>query len=144
MRKLLLYRLYSFNEALSFQLFIKSECVYILCVCVCVCVCESRSSSLSAVNAMLREQLEQAGLANEALSQDIRRLTADWTKAREELEQREADWRREEEVGRHFTSSSAFSDIVFHLTVRYFQHEDALKGIEVVKQITPSNTRTCF
>lgn len=47
---------------------------------------------------MLREQLEQAGVANEALSQDIRRLTADWTKAREELEQKESDWRREEEV----------------------------------------------
>ncbi|RXN03156.1 rootletin isoform X1 [Labeo rohita] len=60
---------------------------------------QQRSSGLSAVNAMLREQLEQAGLANEALSQDIRRLTADWTKAREELEQRESDWRREEEVG---------------------------------------------
>lgn len=57
-----------------------------------------RSSSLSAVNAMLREQLEQAGLANEALSRDIRRLTADWTKAREELGQKESDWRREEEV----------------------------------------------
>lgn len=59
-----------------------------------------RSSSLSAVNAMLREQLEQVGLANDALSQDIRRLTADWTKAREELEQKETDWRREEEVGK--------------------------------------------
>lgn len=54
---------------------------------------------MSTVNAMLREQLEQASLANEALSQDIRRLTADWTKAREELEQKESDWRREEEVG---------------------------------------------
>lgn len=51
------------------------------------------------MNAMLREQLEQAGVANEALSQDIRRLTADWTKAREELEQKESDWRREAEVG---------------------------------------------
>lgn len=50
------------------------------------------------MNAMLREQLEQASVANEALSQDIRRLTADWTKAREELEQKELDWRREEEV----------------------------------------------
>ena len=67
-----------------------------------MCAGVSRSSSLSAVNAMLREQLEQAGLANEALSQDIRRLTADWTKAREELEQREADWRREEEVRQPF------------------------------------------
>ena len=52
------------------------------------------------MNAMLREQLEQSGLANEALSQDIRRLTADWTKAREELDQKETDWRREEEVWR--------------------------------------------
>uniref|UniRef100_A0A8B9RJA6 Ciliary rootlet coiled-coil, rootletin n=1 Tax=Astyanax mexicanus TaxID=7994 RepID=A0A8B9RJA6_ASTMX len=66
---------------------------------------DSRSSSLSAVNAMLREQLEQASLANEALSQDIRRLTADWTKAREELEQREADWRREEESFHNYFSS---------------------------------------
>lgn len=61
-------------------------------------LCVFRSSSLSAVNSMLREQLEQAGLANEALSQDIRRLTVDWTRAREELDQKESDWRREEEV----------------------------------------------
>lgn len=67
-----------------------------------------RSSSLSAVNAMLREQLEQAGLANEALSQDIRRLTADWTKAREELEQKESDWRREEEVGERLQNRRIF------------------------------------
>uniref|UniRef100_A0A8C6SC25 Rootletin-like coiled-coil domain-containing protein n=1 Tax=Neogobius melanostomus TaxID=47308 RepID=A0A8C6SC25_9GOBI len=63
---------------------------------------QQRCSSLSAVNAMLREQLEQASLANEALSQDIRRLTVDWTRAREELEQRESDWRKEEEVGTVF------------------------------------------
>uniref|UniRef100_A0A3B5L3L3 Rootletin-like coiled-coil domain-containing protein n=1 Tax=Xiphophorus couchianus TaxID=32473 RepID=A0A3B5L3L3_9TELE len=66
---------------------------------------QQRSSSLSAVNAMLREQLEQAGLANEALSQDIRRLTVDWTKAREELEQKESDWRREEESFHSYFSS---------------------------------------
>uniref|UniRef100_A0A8C7KRB4 Rootletin-like n=1 Tax=Oncorhynchus kisutch TaxID=8019 RepID=A0A8C7KRB4_ONCKI len=66
---------------------------------------QQRSSSLSAVNAMLREQLEQAGLANEALSQDIRRLTADWSKSREELEQRESDWRREEESFHSYFSS---------------------------------------
>ncbi|KAK6321426.1 hypothetical protein J4Q44_G00084020 [Coregonus suidteri] len=66
---------------------------------------QQRSSSLSAVNAMLREQLEQAGLANEALSQDIRRLTVDWSKSREELEQRESDWRREEESFHSYFSS---------------------------------------
>lgn len=48
---------------------------------------------------MLREQLEQANVANAALSEDIRKLTADWARARDELEQREAEWRREEEVG---------------------------------------------
>jgi len=62
---------------------------------------------------MLREQLEQAGLANEDLSQDIRRLTTDWTKAREELELKESDWRREEEVrgggrGREKNASDLF------------------------------------
>lgn len=58
----------------------------------------SRSSSLVQVNSMLREQLEQANVANAALSEDIRKLTADWARARDELEQREVEWRREEEV----------------------------------------------
>lgn len=53
------------------------------------------------VNSMLREQLEQANVANAALSEDIRKLTADWARARDELEQREAEWRREEEVWGH-------------------------------------------
>lgn len=57
-----------------------------------------RSCSLVQVNSMLREQLEQANVANAALSEDIRKLTADWARARGELEQREAQWRREEEV----------------------------------------------
>ncbi|XP_023803825.1 rootletin-like, partial [Cyanistes caeruleus] len=58
---------------------------------------QQRSSSLVQVNSMLREQLEQANVANAALSEDIRKLTADWARARDELEQREAEWRREEE-----------------------------------------------
>lgn len=47
---------------------------------------------------MLREQLDQANSANQALSEDIRRVTSDWTRSCKELEQREATWRREEEV----------------------------------------------
>uniref|UniRef100_A0A8C2U5N0 Rootletin-like coiled-coil domain-containing protein n=1 Tax=Coturnix japonica TaxID=93934 RepID=A0A8C2U5N0_COTJA len=58
---------------------------------------QQRSCSLVQVNSMLREQLEQANVANAALSEDIRKLTADWARARGELEQREAQWRREEE-----------------------------------------------
>ncbi|XP_026550222.1 rootletin-like, partial [Notechis scutatus] len=62
-------------------------------------------ASLAQVNAMLREQLEQANVANQALSEDIRKLTMDWTKAREELQQREAEWRREEESFNDYFSS---------------------------------------
>lgn len=58
-----------------------------------------RSASLAQVNSMLREQLDQASSANQALSEDIRKVTTDWTRCRKELEQREAAWRREEEVG---------------------------------------------
>lgn len=57
-----------------------------------------RSASLAQVNDMLREQLDQANLANQTLSEDIRKVTSDWTRSCKELEQREATWRREEEV----------------------------------------------
>lgn len=57
-----------------------------------------RGASLAQVNAMLREQLDQANLANQALNEDIRKVTSDWTRSCKELEQREAVWRREEEV----------------------------------------------
>lgn len=72
---------------------------------------------------MLREQLEQAGLANEALSQDLRRLTVDWTKAREELEQRESDWRREEEVGNLINKRSSSNK---YINKKLFNHHTCL------------------
>ncbi|TMS18974.1 Rootletin [Larimichthys crocea] len=89
----------------------------------------SVSSSLSAVNAMLREQLEQAGLANEALSQDIRRLTADWTKAREELEQKESDWRREEEsFHSYFSTEHSRMLMLWRQVVGFRRHVCELKS----------------
>ena len=51
------------------------------------------------MNALLREQLDQASSANQALRDDIRKVTSDWARSRQELEQREAAWRREGEVG---------------------------------------------
>lgn len=51
------------------------------------------------VNSMLREQLDQATAANQALTADIHKLTQDWQRAREELEAKEAEWREEEQVG---------------------------------------------
>ena len=44
---------------------------------------------------LLREQLDQATMANQGLADDVRRLTA----IREELEAREAEWKKEEQVG---------------------------------------------
>lgn len=66
---------------------------------------QQRSASLAQVNAMLREQLDQANLANQALSEDIRKVTSDWTRSCKELEQREAVWRREEESFNAYFSS---------------------------------------
>ena len=50
------------------------------------------------LNRMLREQLDQATAANASLTGDIQRVSHDWQRARDELEQRDADWRREESV----------------------------------------------
>jgi len=56
---------------------------------------QQRSASLAHVNSMLREQLDQATSANQSLTADIHRLTADWQRAREELEAKEGEWREE-------------------------------------------------
>ena len=53
--------------------------------------CANRSASLQHVNNMLREQLEQATSANQQLTLDIQKLTADWNKAREELDARDEE-----------------------------------------------------
>lgn len=74
-----------------------------------------RSASLVHVNAMLREQLGHASSANRALSDDIRKVTSDWTRSCKEMEQREAAWRREEEVSPEMldTSGPCWFSLVF-------------------------------
>ena len=47
---------------------------------------------------MLREQLDQATAANQSLTGDIHKLTADWQRAREDLDMKENEWREEEQV----------------------------------------------
>ncbi len=49
---------------------------------------------------MLREQLDQATAANQALTADIHKLTQDWQRARDELETKENEWREEEQVSK--------------------------------------------
>ena len=58
----------------------------------------SRSSSLVEVNSILREQLDQAHLVNQQLTDDLRRLTSELQQVREELTKKTRDWKEEERV----------------------------------------------
>ena len=44
----------------------------------------------------LREQLDQATIANQKLSQEIQKVNHEWIRLREQLENREREWRDEE------------------------------------------------
>ncbi|XP_037084943.1 rootletin-like [Pollicipes pollicipes] len=59
---------------------------------------ENRCVTLSDVNGLLREQLDAAQEANEALTGEIQKLTADWQRLRDELEHKELDWKEEEQT----------------------------------------------
>ncbi|XP_027131536.1 rootletin-like [Larimichthys crocea] len=58
---------------------------------------QHRSVGLADTNALLREQLSQSEQANQALRENLQKLTSDWTRAMKEAEQREEDWQRERE-----------------------------------------------
>lgn len=47
---------------------------------------------------MLRDQLDQAHLTNQQLSDDLRRTTTELQKIREDYTQRARDWKDEERV----------------------------------------------
>jgi hypothetical protein len=53
-----------------------------------------RSANFSHVNGLLRDQLDQATVANQALTADLHKLL----RLKEEYELKEADWRKEEQV----------------------------------------------
>lgn len=46
----------------------------------------------------LRDQLDQATIANQKLSQEIQKVNIEWARLREQLESRERAWRDEENV----------------------------------------------
>ncbi|KAM9650012.1 uncharacterized protein ACIBXB_011988 [Morphnus guianensis] len=59
---------------------------------------QQRCENLAEVNALLQEHLDEANEVNSALKEDVGKLTADWMKAREELELKESEWRSEREL----------------------------------------------
>uniref|UniRef100_A0A663EWR9 Rootletin-like coiled-coil domain-containing protein n=1 Tax=Aquila chrysaetos chrysaetos TaxID=223781 RepID=A0A663EWR9_AQUCH len=59
---------------------------------------QQRCETLAEVNTLLREHLDEANEVNSALKEDVGKLTADWMRAREELELKESEWRSEREL----------------------------------------------
>lgn len=57
-----------------------------------------RLISLADTNSLLREQLSQSEQSNQALKEELHKLTADWIRSTEKAEQRETDWQREKKV----------------------------------------------
>ena len=55
-----------------------------------------RNLNLNHINLTLREQLDQATIANQKLSQEIQKVNHEWIRLREQLENREREWRDEE------------------------------------------------
>nr|XP_056701511.1 centrosome-associated protein CEP250 [Euleptes europaea] len=60
---------------------------------------QQRCENLAGMNILLREHLDKANEVNEALREDINKLTVDWTRAKEELEHKEREWHK---VREHF------------------------------------------
>lgn len=50
------------------------------------------------INTALRDQLEEAHQTNEALTNDLQKLTTDWEQMREEMICKEEEWKEEEQV----------------------------------------------
>lgn len=51
------------------------------------------------MNNLLREHVDKANEVNAALREDVHKLMADWTNARDELKYKESEWHKEREVG---------------------------------------------
>ena len=47
---------------------------------------------------MLREQLVAANEANADMADDLRKITEDWNVMKEELREKEADWKKDQKV----------------------------------------------
>ncbi len=57
-----------------------------------------RSANLVQLNIMLRDQLDQAHLANQQLSEDLRRTSNELKQLRDDYTQKIRDWKEEERV----------------------------------------------
>lgn len=57
-----------------------------------------RNEKLTKFNLALREQLEQSQRTNESLTNDLQKLAVDWQQMRDEMLEKEEEWKEEEQV----------------------------------------------
>lgn len=69
-----------------------------------------RCENLAEVNTLLREHLDKANEVNSALKEDVGKLTADWMRARKELELKESEWHNEREVRIGYRNVNVMTD----------------------------------
>uniref|UniRef100_A0A8D8VW00 Rootletin n=1 Tax=Cacopsylla melanoneura TaxID=428564 RepID=A0A8D8VW00_9HEMI len=63
------------------------------------------NDKLRKMNAVYKEQLDEAHQTNEALTNDLEKLTSDWTHLREDMAMKEKDWIEEEQYFNDYYSS---------------------------------------
>ncbi|CAF0875908.1 unnamed protein product [Adineta steineri] len=59
---------------------------------------KQKTNNLVQLNTVLRDQIDQAHLANQQLTEDLRRTTAELKQIRDEFNQKSRDWKEEERV----------------------------------------------
>ncbi|CAF1180879.1 unnamed protein product [Adineta ricciae] len=59
---------------------------------------KQKSINLTQLNTVLRDQIDQAHLANQQLSEELRRVTVELNQVRDEYTQKTRDWKEEERV----------------------------------------------
>lgn len=61
-----------------------------------------RNEKLTKLNLALREQLEESQQTNESLTNDLQKLACDWQQMRDEMVEKEEEWKEEEQVNMRF------------------------------------------
>jgi rootletin len=103
-----------------------------------------RNQNLNHINLTLREQLDQATIANQKLSQEIQKVNHEWIRLREQLETREREWREEENVSRNNIKKILLFLIVFKRLFIYFKSFNDYFGQEHAKLLNLWRTVVSF
>ncbi|XP_023217743.1 rootletin-like [Centruroides sculpturatus] len=96
----------------------------------------ARCQKLTEANNMLREQLDVATQANQALTADIHRLTEEWQHTRKELDIRESEWREEEQTLNDYFTEEHSKLLNLWRQLLNFRHEFAEMKMSTARDLT--------